>query len=197
MADKPFSAACERNKHAILEYLNRWLSDEEQVLEVGSGTGQHAAYFISQCADVTWQCTNHDSNLFGLQQWLDDANNKGLLKPFSLDVSHYDWSAKQYTTVYTANTLHMMSWPDVENFLRGVAQALSTNGKLIIYGPFRYQDEYTSASNAEFDRFLRERDPDSGIRDVEKVQQLLQEQGFELLDDVSMPANNQLLCFRL
>ena len=192
-----FSTACERNKTPILQHLRQWLITGDNVLEIGSGTGQHGVFFASQLPHIVWQYTEQAASLVGLQQQIDEAQLKNLPAPFSLDVNNYAWGTLRYQVVFSANTLHIMSWPTVKHFLEQVKKALFPAGKLILYGPFRYHNEYTSDSNAEFDQYLKSRDPQSSIRDVEEIQAILKNNGFILIKDQPMPANNQLLLWEL
>ena len=194
---KPFSTACERNKAPILHYLQQWLTPGDSVLEIGSGTGQHGVFFASQLPKIRWQSTEQPISLAGLQKGIDEAHLKNLPTPLPLDVNHYAWETSQYQAVFSANTLHIMSWPTVKQFLEQVNKALLPAGKLILYGPFRYQGTYTSESNAIFDQTLQARDAQSGIRDFEAIEEILQNKGFLLIHDQPMPANNQLLLWQL
>jgi len=195
--DKPFSTACERNKAPILEYLRQWLTPGDSVLEIGSGTGQHGVFFASQLPHIVWQCTEQAASLAGLQQWIDEAQLKNLPAPFPLDVNHYTWGTLRYRAVFSANILHIMSWPTVKQFLGQVNKALFPAGKLILYGPFRHHNVYTSDSNAEFDQYLKVRDAQSGIRDLEAIQAILKSKHFAFIKDQPMPVNNQLLLWQL
>lgn len=191
----PFSEACERNKGPILEILRSLLAGCSTVLEIGSGTGQHAVHFAHYMPHVTWQPTDRGEYLAGLVARIRQQGSPNLLLPLELDVSQPAWPDVVSDSVYSANTLHIMSWTEVEAFFRGIGRVLGPGGKLAIYGPFRYRGAFTSESNAHFDRALRERDPASGIRDFEAVDALAAAQQFELLTDHAMPANNQLLAW--
>ncbi len=195
--NKPFSEACERNKTPILQFLRQWLIADDKVLEIGSGSGQHGVFFAQQLPNIIWQCSERSEKLAGLQQWIEEADLQNLPSPLVIDVNTYIWNSLQYQAVFSANTLHIMSWPTVEHFLQQVKQALCAGGKLILYGPFCYHGAYTSAGNEQLDRCLRESDEHSGIRDMEAIAAILQEQGFVLVKDQSMPANNQLLLWQL
>lgn len=167
------------------------------MLEIGSGTGQHGVFFSSQLPDVVWQCSERSEYLDELVAWLKEASLDNLPMPLELDVTHYDWDSTKYQVVFSANTLHIMHWPAVTIFLTNVREALTPSGKFIVYGPFRYGGNYTSDSNAQFDRSLQLRDPKSGIRDFEKVDHILKKAGFTLVSDQSVPTNNQLILWRL
>ncbi|WP_421862096.1 DUF938 domain-containing protein [Motiliproteus sp.] len=191
-----YSEACERNKGVILELLLEQFADRRRVLEIGSGTGQHAAYFSRSLPWLEWLPTDHPGQLVDLKENLGSQPAENLALPRPLDVAWQDWAIDPVDAVFTANTLHIISWGQVERLFAGVGRVLDEGGKLAVYGPFRYQDDYTSASNAEFDQWLRQRDPASGIRDFEAVDRLAEAQGLQLVLDQSMPANNQLLLWQ-
>ena len=195
----PFSEACERNKGPLLEVLQQWLAGSPRfVLEVGSGTGQPAVYFSRQMPHLTWQPTEQAENLTLLEARISREGPPNLLPPLELDVEQNDWppGADSADAVFTANTLHIMSWRQVQAFFRGMGPLLRDDGLLIIYGPFRYGGQYTSHTNVAFDESLNARDPDSGIRDFEAVDALALRQGLTLVEDHAMPANNQTLVWR-
>jgi cyclopropane fatty-acyl-phospholipid synthase-like methyltransferase len=188
-----FSEACERNKQPILGLLVVELAGCSRVLEIGSGTGQHAVHFARHLRHLEWQPTDRADYLHDLAARIAEEGTPNLLAPLELDVLQEHWPPVTADAVYSANTLHIMSWPEVEAFFSGVGQALAAGGVLVVYGPFRYAGNYTSASNAVFDRSLRERDAASGIRDIEAVNRLAEAQSLVLTADHAMPANNQLL----
>jgi SAM-dependent methyltransferase len=195
----PFSDACERNKEPILDVLRRFLADTAGiVLEVGSGTGQHAVHFARNLPQLSWQPTDQTEALAALTARIGVEGPCNLLPPLELDVADRDWpcDADSVDAVFSANTLHIMAWRHVQAFFRGVGRVLRPEGLLIVYGPFRYSGQYTSHSNHAFDDALRRRDPASGIRDFESVDALASAQGLSLVDDVAMPANNQTLVWR-
>ena len=200
------SEACERNKEPIRRILAESFAHSRKVLEIGSGTGQHAVHFAAHFPHLVWQPSDTDEYLTGLRERIgterDRAVSEGipsggnLLAPLRLDVRALPWEIGPVDALFTANTLHIMSWPTVRDLFRGLGAVLEAPSVLCIYGPFRYDGQYTSASNAEFDRFLQARDPASGIRNFEDVNSLASEQGFTLSADHAMPANNQLLIWR-
>ena len=193
---KPFSQAWENNKAPILQVLKQAFSDVSQVLEVGSGTGQHAVYMAEHLPHLQWQPSDQAIYLPGVNLWCNEYMGSNLLQPVELDVTQAQWPEVQADAIFTANTLHIMSWTMVEAFFKGVGALLPETGKLCIYGPFNYRGAYTSESNQAFDHFLRERDPLSGIRDFEAIEQLAKSAGFLLEKDHAMPANNRLLEWR-
>jgi SAM-dependent methyltransferase len=191
----PFSAACERNKDPILEVLRLRFADRTQVLEIGSGTGQHAVYFARQPSHLAWHHTEQLAYLTDLTERVKTEGPANLRAPTVLDVRQAVWPVRGADAIFTANTLHIMSWPEVMALFKGIATVLAPGGVLCIYGPFRYAGRYTSESNEEFDRMLQERDPESGLRDIEAVRLLADQYGLHLDADLDLPANNRLLAF--
>ena len=191
----PFSAACERNKDPILEVLRLRFADRTQVLEIGSGTGQHAVYFARELGHLTWYPTERLAYLTDLTERVKTEGPANLRAPTVLDVRQAVWPVRGADAVFTANTLHIMSWPEVMVLFKGIAAVLPPGGVLCIYGPFRYAGRYTSESNREFDLMLQERDPESGLRDIEAVSLLADQYGLHLDADLDLPANNRLLAF--
>lgn len=187
------SEACERNKGPILRILTSALARSRSVLEIGSGTGQHAVHFATHLPQLSWQPSDRGDYLAGLRERIAHEALPNLQPPIELDVRSLPWAVERVDAVFTANTLHIMDWAAVEDLFRGVGAVLDARGVFCVYGPFRYGGRYTSASNATFDEYLRARDPLSGIRNFEDVNNLSSEQGLHLLEDHAMPANNQLL----
>jgi len=191
-----FSDACERNKGPILEVLRTAFADRRRVVEIGSGTGQHAVHFARHLPHLQWQATDRADYLPDLAARIAAEVPPNLASPVELDVLQEPWPDLRADAVFTANTLHIMSWPAVEAFLAGLPRLLETGGVLAIYGPFKYGGQFTTDSNAAFDAMLRERDPQSGLRDFEAVTALAEAAGLKLVTDHAMPANNQLLIWR-
>lgn len=192
---RPFSEACEQNKDVILSVVSNYLASGIEVLEIGSGTGQHAVFFAGQNPDVIWQTSDRDENLAGIKSWLDKEKLANLPEPLELDVSG-SWPDKSYNMVFSANSLHIMGEPEVEQFFTGCGQRTKPGGHLLVYGPFNYNDNYTSESNSRFDQWLKARDPKSGIKHFEWVDELAQGAGFKIVDDVAMPANNRTIIWQ-
>ncbi|MCQ8822160.1 class I SAM-dependent methyltransferase [Pseudoalteromonas agarivorans] len=192
---KPFSQACENNKGPILEVLKTAFNKTKSVLEIGSGTGQHSVFFAEQLPHLQWYTSDRRINHEGINLWHKEANLTNLHGPLELDLN-YAWPVNNVDAIYTANTFHIVSWQLAEQFFKGVTTHLVSQGVVCIYGPFKYQGQFTSASNEEFDRFLTQRDPFSGIRDFEAIEQLARHAGLTLISDTAMPANNQLLVFK-
>ncbi len=193
---KPYSQACENNKIPILNSLAKWFSDVSHVLEIGAGTGQHAVYFAEQLPSLIWQPCDLIENHPGIIQWIEDTQLVNIEYPISLDVKTIVWPNAKFDAVYTANTCHIMHWPEVIAMFEGVSTILSSGGLFVIYGPFNYNNAYTSQSNEHFDRMLRKRDPESGLRNFEDLISLAEQNVFSLMEDNDMPANNRLLVFK-
>lgn len=189
--DKPSAPSCERNRDPILDVLRSHFADRRQVLEIGSGTGQHAVYFAAAMPHLQWQCTDRPEYLPGIRQWLDEAALPNTPTPFVLDVSG-PWPAGAHDAVFSANTLHIMSWAEVERLFHQLGRVTTDDAKLAIYGPFNYDGRYTSESNAAFDGWLQARGEHMRIRDAEAVDAVAEAAGFGLIEDVAMPANNRL-----
>jgi cyclopropane fatty-acyl-phospholipid synthase-like methyltransferase len=191
----PFSEACERNKQPILEVLRTAFADRKQVLEIGSGTGQHAVHFAAQLSHLVWHPTEQLAYLPDLAARVKLEGSRNLRQPTVLDVKQTVWPLRSVDAVYTANTLHIMGWAEVVAMFRGLDTLLTPDGVLCVYGPFRYDGRYTSDSNRDFDRMLQDRDPLSGLRDVSEVSKLAARHGLKLRTDHDLPANNRLLEF--
>jgi len=192
----PFSDACERNKDPILAILGGALADRTRVVEIGAGTGQHAVHFARHLPHLRWQPTDRAEHLPGLAARIAAEGPPNLAVPVELDVMQDPWPPLRGDAVFSANTLHIMSWQAVEALLAGLPTILEAGGVLAIYGPFKYAGRFTTASNAAFDAMLRERDPKSGVREFEAVNALAESAGLKLQADHAMPANNQLLVWR-
>jgi cyclopropane fatty-acyl-phospholipid synthase-like methyltransferase len=192
---KPFSEACERNREPILAILKRVFVDRERVLEIGSGTGQHAAYFAPELPHLVWQASDVAENLPGIRQWVEEAGAPNLREPMILDVDQ-EFPSIQVDAVFSANTSHIMSWPQFERMFAGVGRLLPPGGVFALYGPFSYHGKHTSESNARFDAMLRRNDPASGLRDFDDISALAKRAGLTLAEDNAMPANNRMLIWR-
>jgi cyclopropane fatty-acyl-phospholipid synthase-like methyltransferase len=197
MTDKPFSESCVQNREPILAVLREVFADRRHVLEIGSGTGQHAVYFAPELPHLVWQTADVPPHHAGIHAWLDDAALPNVRPPLALDANDTAWHSGRYDAVFSANTLHIMSWPEVVQCFAGIGNVLESGGVLIIYGPFNYNGAYTSESNARFDAWLKARDPASGVRDFEAVDALARAQGLVLQQDIAMPANNRTLVWRM
>lgn len=195
-SEKPFSPASERNRDPILEVLREHFAHVREVLEIGSGTGQHAVHFAAAMPWLGWQCSDRADYLPGIRAWLDEAALPNTPPPVELDVVQAPWPAMVFDAAFSANTLHIMGWPEVEACFAGLDKTLAADAVLAVYGPFNYGGQFTSDSNREFDASLKARDGRMGIRDAEAVDALAQTIGFRLVDDAAMPANNRCRVWR-
>lgn len=191
----PFSEACERNKGPILEVLRVAFADRTQVLEIGSGTGQHAVHFAAHLTHLIWHPTEQLAYLADLAARVKREGTSNLRAPTVLDVKQTVWPLRSVDAIFSANTLHIMGWAEVEAMFRGVDTVLSAQGVLCIYGPFRYAGRHTSDSNRDFDLMLKERDALSGLRDLTDLTTLAERHALRLRADHDLPANNRLLEF--
>ncbi|MEJ1380598.1 MAG: DUF938 domain-containing protein, partial [Candidatus Sedimenticola sp. (ex Thyasira tokunagai)] len=193
---KPFAESCEQNQEPILSVIKPLFADCNAILEIGSGTGQHAVHFAAAMPHLTWQTSEQVENHAGIELWLDDARLSNLYPPLTLDVKQPKWPSLSVDAVFSANTLHIMDWNGVEATFKGVGQLLEKGGLLVVYGPFNYNNSYTSKSNEQFDGWLKSRNPQSGIRNFEDLDRLAKSTRMELQQDSEMPANNRILCWR-
>ncbi len=194
-ADRPFSAACERNRDPILEVLRTAFADRRDVLEIGSGTGQHAAHFGRHLPHLRWHSSDQAANLPGIRQWLDEAALPNSPPPFPLDIDG-PWPARRFDAAFSANTLHILSWPQVERLFRQLPTVLEDDAIVVFYGPFNVDGQATSPGNAAFDAALRAAAPHRGLRDVAAVGALAQASGLTGLQQRLLPANNRCLIWR-
>ncbi|BAU47529.1 methylase [Sulfurifustis variabilis] len=188
---KQFAPACERNQDAILAVLKEILPDTGTVLEIGSGTGQHAAYFAARLPNLAWQPSDLDRMLPSIRAWAAEAGVPNLREPVVLDLCSDAWPMAAVQAIVCINTVHIVAWPTVEKLFANAGRALTTGGVMYVYGAYRYADRELEPSNEEFDRWLRERDPSSGLRDFEAVNGLAAAAGLRLRGDRAMPANNR------
>ncbi len=191
----PFSQACENNQGPILEVLKRHFGSTRNVLEIGSGTGQHSVHFASRMPHLVWQTSDLAQNHAGILAWHAQQPASNLRAPLVFDLSSSKWPAGDFDAAFTSNTAHIVSWPLVERMFALVGSSLPAGGLFVIYGPFNYGGAFTSDSNRAFDAMLRERDPASGIRHFEDIVALAQQHGLQLIEDNAMPANNRTLVF--
>lgn len=193
MSVKQFSPACERNREPILAVLRDVLADHTHILEIGSGTGQHAVFFTAALPHLLWQTSDLPENHPSINAWREEARLANVLPPLTIDVSTNAWPNEIFDAVFSANTCHIMAWSEVQMMFKGVRDHLRTDGLLCLYGPFNYGGRFTSDSNAQFDASLKARASHMGIRDFEAINALAQDQGLILQNDYAMPANNRLL----
>jgi hypothetical protein len=202
MMTKPYSPACERNQGPILDQLCVYFADRRSALEIGSGTGQHAVHVAAGMPWLQWQCSDHVDYLPGIRMWLDEAALPNTPVPFALHAvldpqpGLAPPPSSRYDAVFSANTLHIMGWPEVQALFTGLRRVLADDAVLVVYGPFNDNGAFTSDSNREFDASLKARDPRSGLRDFEAVNALAEAIGLRLVADIVMPANNRTLVWR-
>jgi cyclopropane fatty-acyl-phospholipid synthase-like methyltransferase len=196
MQDKPFSEACERNKRPILDVIAPLLATAKSLLEIGSGTGQHAVFFGETLPHLTWQTSDCKENHDAINHWLDDAHLDNVIRPVALNVLQDPWPSASYNAVFSANTAHIMPWQAVEAMFAGVSRLLPDDGVFLLYGPFNYDGKFTSESNAQFNIWLKSQAPHQGIRDFEAVDQLARNGEMKLHQDFAMPANNRILVWQ-
>ncbi len=195
MTQPPFSEACERNKEPILQALKQILPSDGAVLEIGSGTGQHIVYFGPCFPGLQWQASDRDENLQGLTARLEQEGCPNVLPPIELDVLA-PWPDRVFDVVYSANTAHIMGWDAVCATFAGLGEHLAPGGLYCLYGPFNQDGRFTSESNRKFDAHLRNGDSQMGLRDIEALEALADRHQMELVNQIPMPANNQVLVFR-
>lgn len=193
---KPFSESCEKNKEPILAVLKEIFAERKHVLEIASGTGQHAVHFGRALPYLTWQPSELQQNLVGVQAWLDEARLPNVLPPLEIDVNDARWPVTSVDAIFNANTVHIISWPEVERLFAHIAEVIEPGGYVCFYGPYNYEGKFTSESNERFDAWLKSRDPNSGVRDFEAVNALAASHGLQLLRDIAMPSNNRMLVWR-
>ena len=197
---KPFAESCEQNKDVILDVIQPLMTNSKDVLEIGSGTGQHAIHFAQAMSHIQWYPSDRSECLPGIRMWIDEFRAKGVAlenirTPIELDVTQENWPELEVDVIFMANTLHIMHWDEVEGMFQKLSSVLKPGGMVLAYGPFNYQGQYTSASNQQFDGWLKSRDPDSGIRDFDELNLLASHNGLSIMADFEMPANNRILCW--
>jgi hypothetical protein len=192
----PFSSAAERNRQPILDQLRLLLPERGTVLEIGSGTGQHASFFAQNLPGLLWQPSDRKENLAGLEVRFSEENNKRILSPLKLDVVHDPWPGRSYEAAYSANTAHIMPWQAVVAMFAGVSAHLVTDARFCLYGPFNIDNCFTSESNAQFDARLRAEDSKMGIRDMAMIESLAKLHYMKFEYKFAMPANNFILVFK-
>lgn len=193
----PFSEACERNRAPILGVLKDVITPQDlRLLEIGAGTGQHAVYFAPEFPRLVWHPTDKTPQLAAISQWIKESRTVNVERPVRLDVSTDDFPKLKFDVVYTANTLHILSWKECKALFKLLGNRLREGSRVVIYGPFKYGGEFTSPSNAEFDEALKAFDPQSGIRAFEDVDRALVKNGFALVRDYDLPAFNRALVYR-
>lgn len=193
---KPYAESCEQNKQVILDILLKEFANTRHVLEIGSGTGQHAVCFAHALPHLYWQPSDLGENHPGINAWISDAGLNNIRAPLTLNVENDRWPSLEFDGVFSANTVHIMGWPEVETMFAGIGGVLLPGGRFCLYGPFNYHGQFTSTSNANFDMWLKSRNPKSGVRDIEDLDTLAKKAGLELIEDYEMPANNRIIVWQ-
>ena len=193
--NKPYSESCEQNKDHILSVIKPLIASGENVLEIGSGTGQHAVYFAENMPEVKWHTSDCSLYIAGINMWLSDSQLNNVVEPIELNVSTSPWPNIDVDAIFTANSIHIMGDEDVTNLFVGAGALLQKGGSFIIYGPFNYDGQYTSDSNKSFDEWLKANNAASSIKHFEKIISLAADNGMSLVKDYAMPANNRILHF--
>ena len=199
---KPVAESCLQNQADIYAVLKELLANKNKVLEIGSGTGQHAVYFAERLPHLSWQTSDQESYHSGIRLWLDEANLANTHPPINLQVGQNNWpnrdmgDGKDIDVIYSANVVHIMSWNKVIDYFKQGAKLLDKKGYFVLYGPFNYHGKFTSPSNASFNDWLKSKDIESGVRDFEALDALANENNMRLKSDIEMPANNRILCWQ-
>ena len=194
--NKPYAESCDQNREPIFEILKDFVDGKSSLLEIGSGTGQHAVYFARQFPWIEWQTSDQAEYHDGIQAWIVDGGLPNVKSPLLLDVRQPDWYGKRYDLIFSANTLHIMSEYAVEHLFNKLPLVMHGASQFLVYGPFNYQGRYTSDSNARFDSWLKQRDIESGIKNFEWLQDIAAKSGLECSHDFAMPANNRILVWQ-
>lgn len=200
ISNKPYSESCNQNRDPIFDVIQPLLKGKKRVLEIGSGTGQHAVYFAKKLPQLIWQTSDQQPYHEGIKLWLKDANLENTPPPIPLNVSTDAWpqqgKGQNFDAIFSANAVHIMAWNNVVDFFENASKLLNKDGLFILYGPFNYNQQYTSESNARFDIWLKQRDSHSAIRDFEALDELAQKSGMTLQNDYALPANNRILVWK-
>ncbi len=194
--NKPYAGSCEQNQQVILDVLKTLFMEPGEVLEIGSGTGQHAVYFSEHLSQLNWQPSDLEAEHAGMKIWFDEVEHDRINAPLILDVDMPQWPVDKKDYVFTANTTHIISAAQTEKMFKHIGECLISGGLFAQYGPFNYQGEYTSESNANFDVWLKQRNSDSCIKDFESIEKLANDNGMKLFKDIEMPANNRILVWQ-
>ncbi|MBK5963073.1 methylase [Thiocystis minor] len=192
---KPYASSCDENREPILAVIRPLFASARHLLEIGSGTGQHAVFFAAAMPHLTWQTSDVAEHLPGIRAWLEEAALPNLPLPLTLDVND-DWPVGPFDAVFSANTAHIMSAADVAVLFRGVGEVLAPGGHFAQYGPFNEGGRYTSDSNRRFDAALKSRDPRMGLRDLDDLRTLAARHNLTLTDNHAMPVNNRTLVWQ-
>lgn len=196
MRPLPSAPACERNRQPILDVLRGELDGRSRVLEIGSGTGQHAVFFAAELPQVAWQTSDRPENHEDILAWLEYSGSDNVLPPLALDVETFEPGGLHFDAVFSANTAHIMPMAAVRRMFALVGGMLEAGGVFCVYGPFNFDGRFSSDSNAEFDASLRQRNAGMGIRDIGELDDFAAAAGLVRVRLYAMPANNHLAVWR-
>ncbi len=194
--EKPYAPSCDKNSQPILGVLKSLVTNHKSLLEIGSGTGQHAIFMAPYLPNLTWTLSDVADRIPGISLWLRDYPRSNLRGPLEYEVGKTSFPEGEYDVVFTSNTLHIMSWEKCLLFFRDLGQNLKSDSLFIVYGAFNYGGKFTSESNQKFEAWLKNLNQESGIRNFEDVCDNLKAYGFDFFDDIEMPANNRILVFK-
>ena len=193
--EKPYALSCDKNSEPILNVLKKYLPEKGQLLEIAAGTGQHAIFMAPHFPGWTWLLADRKDRHEGIKMWLKDFPRSNVQGPILYGIGENDFPKGEHHVVYAANLIHIISWNLCLKLFDELGNALDKNAFVMFYGAYNYNGDFTTESNKKFDEWLKEKDPNSGIRDFEKVRDEMKERGFELAVDEEMPANNRMLIF--
>lgn len=189
--------AAARNREPILAVLRHVLPPSGTILEIASGSGEHAVHFARMLPDLLWQPSDPDpDSVASISAWRDEASLPNLLEPIALDATASEWPMDHADAILCINMVHISPWSATEGLMAGAERLLAPGASLVLYGPYRRDGKHTAPSNAAFDADLRARNPAWGVRDVADVAALAEGRGLSLDRLVEMPANNLTLVFR-
>ena len=194
--EKPFIGAADRNKKYILEQLIELFSDCDSVLELGSGTGQHAVYFVDELRHLLWQPSDLSARLPGIAAWCGESPANNLLPPIELDIRDWPKLGQKYHAIFASNLVHYIEKRYLRVFFEESRKVLESGGILVLYGPFKQYNNYSSPADMQLDLMLRSENESFGIRTLEELVQVAGQQGMDLFKLISMPANNKLVCWK-
>ena len=190
------SPSTARNREPILTVLQGVLREDAHVLEVASGSGEHAVYFASVMPGVTWQPSDPDADArASIEAWRSSDVTPNVLPVLDIDLAAPDWNTPQvtYDAIVAINVIHISPWEATLGLMAGAARLLTPQGRLITYGAYKVDGQHTAPSNESFDQWLKARDPRFGVRDLEAVREAARDQGLRVLQELEMPANNLML----
>ena len=194
---KRHAPATGRNSAPIADVLRRELPEEGLVLEIASGTGEHAVFFAREFPQITWQPTDREASEFAsIAAWTEDAGVGNIAEPVVLDASAHDWPVIRADAIVCINMVHISPWEATEGLMRGAGRLLDSGAPLVLYGPYREAGVETAPSNEQFELWLKDRDPRFGLRNIEDVDALAARHGLARTARHEMPANNLTLVYR-